>query len=135
MAHFAEISGSIFISQITGSNASLFTPISGAYVARTLVVADERESYGEEFLSSTLGLGGTWIKTSYNTRRGVHIHDGIPLRKNYADNGFIYDYNRDAFMPNMPTPPPLGSGSLVFSESQCWWYVEPSGSIYSGSID
>jgi len=135
MAHFAEISGSVFISQITGSNASLFTPISGAYVVRTLVVADERESYGEEFLSSTLGLGGTWIKTSYNTRRGVHTGGGTPLRKNYADAGFIYDYNRDAFIPPMPTPPPFGSGSLVFRESQCWWYVEPSGSIYSGSID
>ena len=135
MAHFAEISGSVFISEITGSNASLFTPISGAYVVRTLVVADERESYGEEFLSSTLGLGGTWIKTSYNTRRGVHIHDGIPLRKKYADNGFIYDYNRDAFMPNMPTPPPPESGSIVFSESQCWWILVPSGSEFSGSID
>lgn len=135
MAHFAEISGSIFISEITGSNASLFTPISGAYVVRTLVVDDKHEAYGEEFLSSTLGLGGTWIKTSYNTRRGVHIQDGIPLRKNYANSGFIYDYNRDAFIPPMPAPPHPDSGSIIFSESQCWWYIVPPGSIYSGSVE
>jgi hypothetical protein len=135
MAHFAEISGSIFISEITGSNIPLFTPISGAYVVRTLVVSNDHEDDGAEFLSSTLELGGTLIKTSYNTRRGVHIGGGIPLRKNYADANFIYDYNRDAFIPPMPTPPPPESGSIVFSESQCWWYVEPSGSIYSGSID
>jgi hypothetical protein len=135
MAHYSELSGSIFISNITGSNAPLSTPISGCYVVRTLVVSNDHEDDGAEFLSSSLGLGGTWIKTSYNTRKGVHIGGGTPLRKNYADHNFIYDYNRDAFIPPMPTPPPLGSGSLVFSESQCWWYVEPSGSIYSGSID
>ncbi len=134
MAHFAEISGSVFISQITGSDASLFTPISGAYVVRTLVVADERESYGEEFLSSTLGLGGTWVKTSYNTRRGVHTGGGTPLRKNYADTSFLYDYNRDAFIPPMPNPINPETGSWAFSESQCWWIFVPSGSNLSGSI-
>lgn len=135
MAHFTEISGSIFISEITGSNVALSIPISGCYVARTLVVSEDHENDGAEFLSSTLGLGGTWLQTSYNTRRGVHIGGGTPLRKNYADANFIYDYNRDAFIPPMPTPPHPDSGSIVFSEFQCWWYIVPSGSIYSGSVE
>jgi hypothetical protein len=130
MAHYSELSGSIFISEITGSGVLLSPPISGCYVSRTLVVSDEHEDDGAEFLSSTLELGGTWIKTSYNTRRGVHIKGGIPLRKNYADANFIYDYNRDAFMPRMPNPiGPPESGSWYLSEEQCWWYYVPSGSL------
>jgi hypothetical protein len=48
-------------------------------------------------------LGGTWLKTSYNTYGGVHIQGGTPLRKNYAVVGFTYDKERDAFIP--PKPP------------------------------
>jgi hypothetical protein len=40
---------------------------------------------------------GTWVQTSYNTRAGVHILQGTPLRKNYAGVGMIYDTDRDAF--------------------------------------
>jgi hypothetical protein len=134
MAHYSELSGSIFISNITGSNAPLSTPISGCYVVRTLVVSNDHEDDGAEFLSSSLGLGGTWIKTSYNTRKGVHTGGGTPLRKNYADTNFIYDYNRDAFIPPMPNPINPETGSWAFSESQCWWIFVPSGSNLSGSI-
>jgi hypothetical protein len=35
---------------------------------------------------------GTWVQTSYNTRAGVHILQGTPLRKNYAGVG--YDIRR-----------------------------------------
>jgi hypothetical protein len=48
-------------------------------------------------------LGGTWIKTSYNTYGGIHTQGGSPLRKNFAAVGFTYDENRDAFIP--PKPP------------------------------
>jgi hypothetical protein len=40
---------------------------------------------------------GTWVQTSYNTRAGVHILQGTPLRKNYAGIGYVYDADRDAF--------------------------------------
>lgn len=51
MAHFAEIDE---------SNT----------VVRVLVVADEQEHRGQEFLSQDLGLGGTWVQTSYNANFG-----------------------------------------------------------------
>ena len=36
-------------------------------------------------------LGGTWVKTSYNTRGGVHLLGGEPLNKNYAGIGYLWD--------------------------------------------
>lgn len=47
-------------------------------------------------------LGGTWVKTSYNTQAGVHKKGGIPLRKNYAGIGMKYDSTRDAFITQKP---------------------------------
>jgi hypothetical protein len=47
-------------------------------------------------------LGGTWLKTSYNTFGGVHKEGGTPLRKNYAGIGYTYDETRDAFIPPKP---------------------------------
>jgi len=40
----------------------------------------------------------TWVQTSYNTKGGVHVLGGTPLRKNYAGIGFIYDSTLDVFM-------------------------------------
>ena len=34
---------------------------------------------------------GEWVQTSYNTKGGVHILGGTPLRKNYAGKGYHYD--------------------------------------------
>jgi len=62
------------------------------------------------------GLFGTgWIQTSYNTKGGVHINGGTPLRKNYAGIGFTYDSGRDAFIP----PKPFASWTL--NEQTCLW--------------
>jgi hypothetical protein len=58
---------------------------------------------------------GEWIKTSYNTHAGVHIHGGTPLRKNYAGIGFLYDEDKDAFIPPQPYP------SWVLNEETCRW--------------
>jgi len=97
MAHFAELDPS-------------------QTVIRVLVVPDEQEHRGSDFLTQDVGLGGVWLQTSYNTRRGVHIHGGTPLRKNYALPGYTYDSVRDAFIPPMPT----GTG-WVLDEAKCWW--------------
>jgi hypothetical protein len=51
MAHFAEID-------------------SDNKVLRVLVVDNEQEHRGQEFLAEDLGLGGTWIQTSYNANFG-----------------------------------------------------------------
>lgn len=57
-------------------------------VLRVLVVPDEQEHRGEQFLAEDLGLGGRWIQTSYNNRiRGV-----------FAGPGFTYDPENDVFI-------------------------------------
>jgi hypothetical protein len=94
MAHFAEVD-------------------ENNIVLRVLVVDDLHESNGQEFLATTLGLGGTWIKTSYNTNGGVHRNGGTPLRKNYAGIGYSYDSERDAFIAPKPYP------SWVLNEESC----------------
>lgn len=57
------------------------------------------------------GLGGEWIKTSYNTWGGKHydpetgLEDNKPaLRYNYAGRDFTYDSVKDAFIPPKPFP-------------------------------
>ena len=60
-------------------------------------------------------LSGYWIQTSYNTIKGIHRLNGIPLRKNYAGIGYTYDTLRDAFIPPKPFP------SWVFNEETCSW--------------
>jgi hypothetical protein len=51
MAHFAEIN-------------------SNNKVIQVLTVPNEQEHRGQEFLADDLGLGGTWIQTSYNHNFG-----------------------------------------------------------------
>lgn len=96
MAHFAEINDDNI-------------------VTRVLVVPDEEEDRGQEFLADDLDLGGTWIQTSYNTRAGVHHDGGTPLRGNYAGVGFTYDASLDAFLDPQPYP------SWVLDETTFQW--------------
>ena len=75
-------------------------------------------------------VGGNWIKTSYNTRAGVHILGNTPLRKNYAGIGYTYDSVRDAFIP--PNPGIIKISGIdyetVLDEETCTWkIVEPEG--------
>lgn len=67
---------------------------------------------------------GEWVKTSYNTRAGIHYKDGSwepsedqskALRKNYAGVGYTYDSVRDAFIP------PKWFASWVLNETTCDW--------------
>jgi hypothetical protein len=66
--------------------------------------------------------GQTCLRTSYNTRGGVHYTDGEPsadqtqaLRFNYAGIGYTYDQARNAFIPETPFP------SWVLDEATCTW--------------
>lgn len=56
-------------------------------------------------------------QTSYNTHEGVHTLGGTPFRKNYAALGYIYDEERDAFIP----PKPEGLDSWILNENSCIW--------------
>jgi len=66
--------------------------------------------------------GQVCVRTSYNTRGGVHYTDGEPsedqsqaFRFNYAGIGFTYDADRDAFIPPQPY------ASWVLDEDTCLW--------------
>ena len=87
MAHFAEIDPN------------------GGTVLRVLVVPNEQEHRGQDFLANELGLGGVWIQTSYNNN----------IRYNYAGIGYTYDATRDAFIPPKPY------GSWLLDEETCQW--------------
>jgi len=63
----------------------------------------------------TTRTGDVYKQTSYNTKGGVHILGGTPFRKNYAGIGFVYDTQRDAFIPPKPFP------SWVLNEDTCLW--------------
>jgi hypothetical protein len=65
-------------------------------------------------------LGGRWIKTSYNTRRGEHLLGGTPLRKNYGAPGFVYDEFRDAFIL------PKCHSEAALDEVTCDWVCDNS---------
>lgn len=82
-------------------------------VTRVLVGSNEDPDEGYQWLIDN--LGGTWVKTSYNTQGGVHSLGGTPLRKNYAGIGYSYDETRDAFIP----PKPFASWNL--NEDTCLW--------------
>lgn len=73
MAHFAEID-------------------QNNIVIRILVVPDEQEHRGQEFLANDLNLGGTWIQCSYNNK----------IRKQYPGPEFSYDPIADVFIRPRP---------------------------------
>lgn len=97
MAHFAQIDSDNKVTQVI--------------VIDNANVTDNMSAY----ITNTLGLSGTWLQTSFNTRGGVHATGGTPLRKNYAQKGFTYDATRDAFIPPKPFP------SWVLNERTCQW--------------
>lgn len=90
MAHFAEIDENGIVKQV-------------------LVVPDREEHRGQEFLANDLGLGGTWIQTSYNHR----------IRKQYAGIGMRYDADADVFVTLQPYP------SWVLDENYDWQPPKP----------
>ena len=73
MAHFAQIQNNIV----------------------TQVIVAEQDVIN----SGLFGDPASWIQTSYNTRNGVHVLGGTPLRKNFAGIGYIYDPVADEFNP------------------------------------
>jgi hypothetical protein len=77
-------------------------------VLRVLVVPNDQEGRGQDYLANDLGLGGTWMQTSYNGN----------FRKNYAGDGYTYDPVRDAFIAPEP------DDAIGFDEETCRW-IEP----------
>ena len=101
---------------------SHYAKVVDAKVVDVMVADDE---FFETFVDST---PGEWIQTSYNTKGGVHLLGGTPLRYNYAGIGYTYDKVADAFYEPQPYP------SWTLSETTYQWeppvaYPE-DGSIY-----
>ena len=104
MAHFAELNESNVVRQVlVVDNADIMDGDT------------ESESVGQAFLEDLLPGSGPWVQTSYNTRHGVHQHDGTPFRGNYAGIGMTYDSDRDAFIHDSPFP------SWVLDEATFQW--------------
>ena len=115
MAHFAEIDA---------TNT----------VVRVLVVPDDQEHRGQEYLADDLGLGGTWVQTSYNTSGNVHALDGTPLHMNYAGIGYSWDGTGfacpqefgswsldDDYVWQPPTPYPDDGNDYEWDEGTTSW--------------
>ena len=96
MAHFAQIDSNNKVTQV-------------------IKLDNAQENEAVNFITTQLGLEGTWIQTSYNTLGGKHMKGGTPFRKNYALIGSTYDAGRDAFIPVQPFP------SWILNEETCNW--------------
>lgn len=63
-------------------------------VLRVLVVPDEQEHRGSQYLSTDLRLGGDWIQCSYNNK----------IKKQFPGVGYVYDEINDVFITPRPFP-------------------------------
>jgi hypothetical protein len=86
-----------------------------AHFAKVIDGIVEQVIVAEQDFIDSLNDGNIWIQTSFNTKGGEHLLGGTPLRKNYANGGFTYDEERDAFIP----PKPYESWTL--NEETCLW--------------
>lgn len=112
MAHWAKVENGIVTQVTVGSN----------------------EDHDEGYQWLIDNLGGTWIKTSYNTYGGVHATGGTPLHKNYAGIGMMWDgtgffapqpfpswtLNKDTYLWQAPTPMPT-DGQYTWDETTTSW--------------
>jgi len=106
-------------------------------VTNVIVIHNDYETNGKDYINNVLGLSGTWIQTSYHSYRGLkHVQyvaqvkdqkgnltnkyvlsatNQFGLRFNYAGIGFTYDPTLDAFIPPKPF------NSYVLNLSTCQW--------------
>jgi hypothetical protein len=103
MAHFAKLGVGNIVETIVVVNNSVITDSNGV----------EQEQLGVDFLNQLYNTRDVWKKTSFNTNAGVHSLGGTPFRKNYAGIGYIYDEQRDAFIP------PKRYESWILDETTC----------------
>ena len=114
MAHYAKISNNNIVEKVLVVNNEDTLDENG----------NESEYIASILLQNVIELGSNWKKTSYNTKGGIY-RDSItnePLedqskafRKNYAQIGYIYDEQRDAFIPPKPF------SSWILNEFSCLW--------------
>lgn len=88
------------------------------------VVVDVAVIDQEHIDTGLWGDPAIWVQTSYNTRAGVYYtpNTNTPdpdqskaFRKNFAQPGYRWDADRDAFIPPQPYP------SWTLDENSCTW--------------
>jgi hypothetical protein len=93
MAHFAQVNENNIVTNV-------------------LVVPNDQEHRGSEYLSVDCGLGGNWIQTSFNET----------IRKNFACIGGTYDPDADVFINPKPEHQPY---MVLNSETLKWEFPAP----------
>lgn len=111
MAYFAQLDENNIVLQVLAIDNSLLLDENG----------QEQEELGVEFFKKLIGQETIWKQTSYNTYGNEHLLGGIPFRKNYASIGYVYDAERDAFIPPKPELTPEEEQYFYFDEDKCIW--------------
>ena len=115
MAYFAKLNLSNIVEQVLAVENN-----------ELLINGIESEQKGIDFLKSIFGQDTIWKKTSYNTHKGnyhfevdgkhvISNDQSKSFRKNFAAIGYIYDSQRDAFIPKKPYQ------SWILNEQTCNW--------------
>ena len=117
MAYFAKLGVNNKVLQVISVNNNELLDSNGI----------EQEVNGINFLT-VLTNYPLWKQTSYNTHQGIYYNTdpvtGIKtlatdqsksFRKNFANIGYTYDEDRDAFIPKKLYP------SMVLNENKCIW--------------
>lgn len=101
-----------------------------------VTVGDNNDPNGDEGYKWLIdNLGGTWIKTSYNTQGNVHTLGGTPLHKNYAGAGYSWDgtgfaapqpfaswtKDEETYLWQPPTPMPKDGKHYAWDEETTSW--------------
>lgn len=94
MAHFAQLDEENKVIQVIVVHNN-----------ELMLDGEENETKGILFCKSLFGENTKWKQTSYNGN----------FRKNYAGYQYIYDAQRDAFIPPKPF------NSWVLNETTCLW--------------
>lgn len=107
-----------------------FAKVENGIVTNVVVVSNDHEANGQEYLNS-IGLEGTWIQTSYNNN----------FRGKFAGIGDVYNAKKDRFEPkktfaswifneetygyDAPVPHPDPDKNYAWNEDeQTWELVE-----------
>lgn len=120
---------------------SHWAEIDNKNIVLRVLVGDNNDPAGDEGYQWLIdNLGGTWIKTSYNTFGGVHTLGGTPLNKNYAGIGYTWDgtgfaapqpypswsLNSDTYLWEAPTPMPVDDKFYRWDEDTTSWVEIPA---------
>lgn len=69
-----------------------FAHVIDTIVIEVIVIDNQYEDEGQDYINNVLGLNGNWIQTSYNNN----------IRANYAGIGYTYDEFNDVFYSPEP---------------------------------